>query len=72
VEAHVQSAYKQNRVTFDLIYKSMENVRGAFIEAKRARDQFNDILSVSSRLRRMPDDTWVLTPLQYIEPKERQ
>src|SRR5258708_10434608 len=50
-EARAQSAYEQNRAALDLISKSMDNVRGAFTEAKRARDQFHDILSVSSRSR---------------------
>src|SRR5258708_11968756 len=30
----------------------MDNVRGAFTEAKRARDRYHDLLSVSSRSRR--------------------
>jgi len=50
-ETRAQSAYEQSRAALDLISKSMDNVRGAFTEAKRARDRFHDILSVSSRSR---------------------
>jgi hypothetical protein len=50
-EARAQSAYEQNRAALDLISKSMDNVRNAFIEAKHARDRYHDILSVSSRSR---------------------
>ena len=50
-ETCMQSAYEQSPAALDLISKSMDNVRGAFTEAKRARDQFHDILSVSSRSR---------------------
>ena len=48
-EARAQSAYKQSRVALDLISKSMDNVQGAFTEAKRMRNRFHDILLVSSR-----------------------
>src|SRR5258706_14035327 len=50
-ETCMQSAYEQSPAALDLISKSMDNVRGAFTEAKRARDQFHDILLVSSRSR---------------------
>ena len=50
-EVRAQSAYEQNRAALDLISQSLDNVRGAFTEAKRARDRFNDMLSVSSRSR---------------------
>ena len=50
-EARAQSAYERNRTALDLISKSMDNVRGAFTEARRARDRFHDMLSVSARSR---------------------
>ena len=50
-EARAQSAYEQSRSALDLISKSMDNVRGAFTEARRARDRFHDMLSVSARSR---------------------
>src|SRR5258706_2860348 len=50
-DAGAQSAYEQSRASLDLITKSMDNVRGAFTEAKRARDRFHDILLVSLRSR---------------------
>jgi hypothetical protein len=50
-EARAQYAYEQNRAALDLISKSTDNVKKAFTEAKRARDRFNDLLSVSSRSR---------------------
>jgi hypothetical protein len=51
VEAHAQSAYEQNHAALDLITKSMDSVRSAFTEAKRARDRFHNLLSVLSRSR---------------------
>ena len=50
-EARAQSAYEQNRAALNLISESMNNVRSAFTEAKRARDRYHDLLSVSSRSR---------------------
>ena len=50
-EARAQSAYEQNRAALNLISQSMDNVRGAYTEARRARDRFHDMLSVSSRAR---------------------
>lgn len=50
-EARAKSAYEQNRAALELISKSMNNVKDAFTEAKRARDRFHDLLSVSSRSR---------------------
>ena len=50
-EARAQSAYEQNRAALELISKSMENVKDAFTEAKRACDRFHDLLSTSSRTR---------------------
>ena len=50
-EARAQSAYEQNRAALNLISQSMDNVRSAYTEARRARDRFHDILSVSSRAR---------------------
>src|SRR5258706_16371425 len=50
-ETRQQSACEQSRAALDLISKSMDNVRGAFTEAKRARDRFHDILLVSLRSR---------------------
>ena len=50
-EARAQAAYEQNRAALELISKSMENVKSAFTEARRARERFHDLLSVSSRAR---------------------
>ena len=36
-EARAESAYEQNRAALELISKSMENVKDAFTEARRAR-----------------------------------
>ena len=47
-EACAQSAYEQSCSALDLILKSMDNVRGAFTEARRARNQFHDMLLVSA------------------------
>jgi hypothetical protein len=51
VEARAQSAYEQNRAALDHITKSMDSVRSAFTEAKRTRDRFHNLLSVSSQSR---------------------
>ena len=50
-EGRAQAAYEQSRAALELISRSMENVRAAFTEAKRARDRFHDLLLVSSRSR---------------------
>ena len=52
-EPRAQSAFEQNRAALDLISRSMDNVRNAFTEAKRTRERYHDMLSVSSRSRQI-------------------
>jgi len=65
-EVYAQSAYEQSRAALDLISKSMDNVRSAFIEAKRARDRFHDLLSVSSRSRQNARRHAEVAPSRYL------
>ena len=51
-EDRAQAAIEQSCAALELISRSLENVRAAFTEAKRARDRFHDLLSESSPSRK--------------------
>lgn len=51
-KARARAAYEQNRAALDLISKSLDNVMNTFTKARRVRNRFHDLLSVSSRSRR--------------------
>jgi len=51
-EDHAQAANEQSRAALKSIFRSMEDVRTAIAEAKRARDRYHDLFSVSSQSRK--------------------